>query len=214
MASTTEGRLVHEGEDFIRVYERALPREQARQLRQHLQELFAKGFGVSRKSSGQGSKTLRDDLQIWDIRDADGQDYKGALAPILVDALQKYVNDFDILVNNSLAGWWLKAQLTRKGEGYHDWHYEASTFYDAKRVLAWTIYLNDDYEGGELEFLYYARRMRFGEGDLVIFPGAFTHTHRGNMVLKGEKLVLTGWYELVPSELTAPAQAPAEPRSE
>ncbi len=205
--------MVKEGEDFIRVYERALPREQTRQLRQHIKQLFEKGFGVSRKSSGQGSRTLRDDLQIWDIRDADGQDYKQALAPILVDGLQKYVNEFDILVNNSLAGWWLKAQLTRKGEGYHDWHYEASTFYDAKRVLAWTIYLNDDYEGGELEFLYYARRMKFGEGDLVIFPGAFTHTHRGNMVLKGEKLILTGWYELVPSELTEPAGgAQAEPR--
>ena len=35
---------------------------------------------------------------------------------------------------------------------------------------------------------------------MVIFPAAFTHAHRGNMVLSGEKLLLTGWYELVPDE--------------
>ena len=197
--------MINEREDFIRVYEGALPKDTVRELTSHLRQLFLRGFGVSRKVSGHGSKTLRDDLQIWEIRDADGQDYKQALAPVLVGTLQKYVGEFDILGNTALGGFWLKAQLTRKGEGYHDWHYEASTFYDAKRVLAWTIYLNDDYEGGELEFLYYARRMKFGAGDLVIFPGAFTHTHRGNMVLEGEKLILTGWYELVPSELTAQA---------
>ena len=69
--------------------------------------------------------------------------------------------------------------------------------------------MNDDYEGGELEFLYYARRMKLAAGDVVIFPDAFTHTHRGNMVLAGEKLVLTGWYELVPAELLV-SQPPAE----
>jgi hypothetical protein len=35
-------------------------------------------------------------------------------------------------------------------------------------------------------------------GDVVIFPGAFTHAHRGNMVLSGSKVILTGWYELIP----------------
>jgi hypothetical protein len=202
--------VIDDREDFIRVYEAALAKEQAREVCRHIRQLFARGFGIARKASGQGEKTIRDDLQIFDIRDADGQDYKQALAPLLVQAVQRYVDEFDILANNALAGWWLKAQLTRKGEGYHDWHFEASSFYDAKRVLAWTIYLNDDYEGGELEFLYYARRMKPKEGDLVIFPGAFTHTHRGNMVLGGEKLILTGWYELVPSELTADAR-PASP---
>jgi hypothetical protein len=199
--------VVNEKEDFIRVYEAALPQDQAREVAEHLKRQFQRGFGVSRKASGQGAKTLRDDQQIWDIREADGQDYKQALAPVLVGALERYVDEFDVLAGTSLGGFWLKAQLTRKGEGYHDWHYEASSFYDAKRVLAWTIYLNDDYEGGELEFLYYARRMKPRAGDLVIFPGAFTHTHRGNMVLGGEKLVLTGWYELVPAELGAEASS-------
>ena len=53
------------------------------------------------------------------------------------------------------------------------------------------------------------RAHQAGAGDLVIFLGAFTHTHRGNMVLVGEKLVLYGWYELVPPSWAAEATKPA-----
>jgi hypothetical protein len=192
--------MIDEREDFIRVYPGAFPAEQSRQLCQHLKGLFAQGFGRSRQATAQHPKTVTDDTQIWDIRDVDGADYRGTVMPALFECLKKYVEEFDVLSSFTLVGWWLKAQLTRKGEGYHAWHFESSSFFEAKRVLAWSIYLNDDYQGGELEFLYFGRRIKLGEGDVVIFPAAFTHTHRGNMVLSGEKLLLTGWYELVPEE--------------
>jgi hypothetical protein len=195
--------MITDREDFIRVYPGAFPTAAARELCRHLKGLFGQGFGKSRQGAGL-PKTVTDDLQIWDIRDADGADYRATVMPALFECLKKYVAEFDILSSFTLVGWWLKAQLTRKGEGYHAWHFESSSFFEAKRVLAWSIYLNDDYEGGELEFLYFGRRLKLGEGDIVIFPAAFTHTHRGNMVLAGEKLLLTGWYELVPED--PPAQ--------
>jgi len=192
--------VVNEREDFIRVYPGAFPPDQARQLCRHLKGLFAQGFGRNRQAAGAHPKTVHDDQQIWEIRDADASDYRATVMPALFECLKRYVAEFDILSSFTLVGWWLKAQLTRKGEGYHAWHFESSTFFEAKRVLAWSIYLNADYEGGELEFLYFGKRIKLGEGDVVIFPAAFTHTHRGNMVLEGEKLLLTGWYELVPEE--------------
>jgi hypothetical protein len=192
--------LIDEREDFIRVYPGAFPAEQARALTQHLKAMFAQGFGKSRREAGGRPRTVSDDQQIWDIRDLDASDYRGTVMPALFECLKKYVDEFDILSSFTLVGWWLKAQLTRKGEGYHAWHFESSSFFESRRVLAWSIYLNDDYEGGELEFLYFGRRMKLGAGDVVIFPAAFTHTHRGNMVLGGEKLLLTGWYELVPED--------------
>jgi 2OG-Fe(II) oxygenase superfamily len=198
--------MVDDREDFIRVYPGAFPVEEARRLTAHLKGLFQQGFGRPRQATGAGHpKTVTDDQQIWDIRDVDGADYRGTVMPALFECLKKYVDEFDILASFTLVGWWLKAQLTRKGEGYHAWHFESSSFFQAKRVLAWSIYLNADYEGGELEFLYYGRRVKLAEGDVVIFPAAFTHTHRGNMVLSGEKLLLTGWYELVPEEATGGA---------
>jgi 2OG-Fe(II) oxygenase superfamily len=192
--------VVDAREDFIRVYPGAFPADQARALSEHLKGLFAQGFGKSRQEAGAHPKTVHDDRQIWEIRDADASDYRGTVMPALFECLKQYVGEFDILSSFTLVGWFLKAQLTRKGEGYHAWHFESSTFFQAKRVLAWSIYLNDDYEGGELEFLYFGKRIKLGAGDVVIFPAAFTHTHRGNMVLKGEKVLLTGWYELVPEE--------------
>jgi hypothetical protein len=198
--------MIDEREDFIRVYPGAFPVAQARELTAHLKGAFAQGFGKSRQATGQGRpKTVHDDRQIWEIRDLDASDYRGTVMPALFECLKKYVDEFDILASVTLVGWWLKAQLTRKGEGYHAWHFESSSFFEAKRALAWSIYLNDDYEGGELEFLYFGKRIKLGEGDVVIFPAAFTHTHRGNMVLAGEKLLLTGWYELVPEDPAASA---------
>lgn len=196
--------MVNEQEDFIRIYSGGFPAEQSHQLVQKLKQLFSRGYGMSRVAAGQGPKTRRDDTQIWDVRDVDGSDHKDDVQPALVQCLGKYVEEFDVLAGHSLAGWWLKAQLTRKGEGYHVWHFESSTFFESKRVLAWTIYLNDDYEGGELEFLYYGRRIKPAAGDVVIFPAAFTHAHRGNMVTRGDKLILTGWFELIPEELGSP----------
>jgi hypothetical protein len=192
--------MIDEREDFIRIYPGAFPAAEARALCAHLRALFARGFGKTRQAAGPLPKTVHDDQQIWDLREVDGSDYRATVMPALFECLQKYVAEFDVLSSFTLVGWWLKAQLTRKGEGYHAWHFESASFFHAKRVLAWSIYLNDDYQGGELEFLYYGRRIKLGEGDIVIFPAAFTHTHRGNMVTGGEKLLLTGWYELVPEE--------------
>ena len=38
------------------------------------------------------------------------------------------------------------------------------------------------------------RRIKPTTGTICIFPGAFTHTHKGNLVLKGTKYIVTGWF--------------------
>lgn len=58
------------------------------------------------------------------------------------------------------------------------------------------VYLNDDYEGGETEFLYQKKRINPKRGRLIIWPSGFTHTHRGGLVLKGTKYIITGWFHL------------------
>jgi len=61
--------------------------------------------------------------------------------------------------------------------------------------MAFILYLNDVADGGETEFLYYPRRIKPKTGKLVLFPGGYTHTHRGNPPLLGTKYILTGWVE-------------------
>ena len=87
-----------------------------------------------------------------------------------------------------------KVQKTPTGGGYHIWHDENGMQSNSHRVAVWMIYLNDDYEGGETEFLYYKKRIKPERGKLLIWPGGYTHAHRGGMVLSGNKYILTGWF--------------------
>jgi len=81
--------------------------------------------------------------------------------------------------------------------GYPYWHCElypkdasAETLH---RTLLWTIYLNENFGEGETEFLYQRRKIVPETGALLIAPTAFTHTHRGNTPLAGDKYIATSW---------------------
>ena len=109
-------------------------------------------------------------------------------------ALREYVLKYDILVGRRFQHTMAKIQKTEPGQGYHAWHYE-STPSAPYRKLATMIYLNDGFEGGETEFLYQSRRVKPKQGTMVICPSSFTHTHRGNPPLTGDKYMINGWIE-------------------
>src|SRR2546423_3921294 len=81
--------------------------------------------------------------------------------------------------------------------GYPYWHCELYPQLDRgealHRVVLWTIYLNDNFQEGETEFLYQSRKIAPKTGSLLIAPTAFTHTHRGNMPKGGDKYIATSW---------------------
>ena len=61
------------------------------------------------------------------------------------------------------------------------------------------MYLNEGFEGGETEWLYQSRRETPKTGRVVIWPATFTHTHRGNPPLNGEKYIATSWFHHIPN---------------
>lgn len=81
--------------------------------------------------------------------------------------------------------------------GYPYWHCEQYPKLDQgealHRAVLWTVYLNDDFEAGETEFLYQQRKIRPRTGSLLIAPTGFTHTHRGNRPERGNKYIATSW---------------------
>ena len=89
----------------------------------------------------------------------------------------------------------IKIQKTIPGGGYHIWHPEMQSIHEKGRCLVFMLYLNDVEEGGETEFLYQHKRIQPKRDRFVLWPAYFTHTHRGNPPLSGEKLILTGWVE-------------------
>ena len=81
--------------------------------------------------------------------------------------------------------------------GYPHWHSEVypqgARSEPLHRVALYMYYLNDVAEGGETEFYFQARKIQPRRGSLVIAPAGFTHTHRGNVPLSGDKYILTSW---------------------
>ncbi len=83
-------------------------------------------------------------------------------------------------------------QKTMPTEGYHDWHSESNNIACQNRTLVWSVYFNDINDSGETEFLYQKKRIKPKAGRVLIFPGSFTHLHRGNPPYK-PKYIATGW---------------------
>ena len=109
------------------------------------------------------------------------------------ECLNIYGKKYEILINYDMQSVYLNVQKTEAGQGYHKWHCENTGEGTIQRVLATMIYLNDDFEGGETEFLYQNRRESAKEGEVLIFPAGYTHTHRGNPPIGGTKYLITTW---------------------
>ncbi|WNH54073.1 2OG-Fe(II) oxygenase [Stenotrophomonas oahuensis] len=92
----------------------------------------------------------------------------------------------------------INLQWYAAGEGgYPYWHCELYPRDPAgetlHRHLLWTLYLNDDFQAGETEFMFQERKIAPRTGSLLIAPTAFTHTHRGNRPEGGDKFIATSW---------------------
>ena len=77
-----------------------------------------------------------------------------------------------------------------EGEEYKI-HYDSPT--SMGRVMSAVCYLNDDIEGGELEFPYFGVKIKPEKGMLLLFPSNFAYAHISHPVTKGSKYALVTW---------------------
>jgi len=186
-------------ENFIGVFENAFSKEYCDSLINHFEACHKVGLSVTRQQSNPScGKTIIDDNQVYLVNFLSTS--TDAITTFNNTFWQQihsiYADTFDVLkTHGEYANFAMKLQRTDVGQGYHIWHCENSTKETCRRVLVWTLYLNDVEEGGETEFLYYPRRIKPKAGTLVIWPTSFTHTHRGNPPLSNTKYIATGTLE-------------------
>jgi len=108
--------------------------------------------------------------------------------------LKEYITRYNIQLNMALSANVYKIHKVKPGQGYHQWHCEHHPGTDPSRVFAYMTYLQIPEEGGETEFLHQSLRITTEVGTTLIWPAYFTHQHRGNPPLKGNKIYLTGWF--------------------
>lgn len=87
----------------------------------------------------------------------------------------------------------------RPGQEYRP-HFDAIDNADNQRILTFLVYLNEDYEGGETEFLTAGLRVRGRKGDGLLFRNADAAgrpdpnaQHAGLPVTAGEKYLASRW---------------------
>ena len=80
-----------------------------------------------------------------------------------------------------------------KPEGFYKWHHDYEIIPARARALSFIWYLNEDFKGGETEFID-GTIIRPIEGRMVIFPSTWMYVHRGCKVIEGNKYIATGWF--------------------
>lgn len=76
--------------------------------------------------------------------------------------------------------------------GYYDYHYDAVIQQGIRADYSYTIFLNDDYEGGGL-VVDGCDPIRLDKGGIAIYRGGLPH--RVNTVIKGRRMVIVGWMQ-------------------
>ena len=120
------------------------------------------------------------------------KEYDHHLDKVLKNYLKKYKHA-DNVVKFKISPT-IKIQHYRPGEGFNVFHFEnVGCEQSIRRHLVFMNYLNTVEDAGT-EFLYQNYKTEAVKGKTTIWPSQWTHTHRGVINNKKEKIIITGWF--------------------
>jgi predicted 2-oxoglutarate/Fe(II)-dependent dioxygenase YbiX len=70
-------------------------------------------------------------------------------------------------------------------------HYDGDT--GSKRSISLILYLNDEYDGGEIEFVNFDIKIKPSAGSLFIFPSNYAYRHIAHPIKSGTKYAIVTW---------------------
>jgi predicted 2-oxoglutarate/Fe(II)-dependent dioxygenase YbiX len=85
-------------------------------------------------------------------------------------------------------------QLVRYGEGQHfKTHLDEDC--ENPRTVSIIMYLNNDYSGGDLEYVWFNKIYKPKAGDTLIFPSNYIYSHKVNEVTSGTRYAVVRFYK-------------------
>jgi hypothetical protein len=96
----------------------------------------------------------------------------------------------------------VETNLTKETPRYHTMlRYTDGQKYDQhndwspknKRLISYLVYTNDDYIGGELEFVHLGIKIKPKANSMIIFPSHFLFSHIAHPVQSGTKYAIVNW---------------------
>jgi len=182
--------------DFIQRYTEVYSKEECQKIIDEIE--FIGNIGKLTSTKNEGYSHNQDHLVFNFANNLDYSLENGCtVTRLILDKLKvcldHYLSEYSVLDRSKFLAYDCKVKKICPGMGFHLWHYESSDFFTTSRKLVLQVYLNDDFDGGETEFLYYNKREKAETGSVLIFPCEFTHTHRGNPPIGGTKYIATTW---------------------
>ena len=195
--------MKEEYKDFIGIYDESVPED--------LCNMFVENWEEAKKNETLIDLSKENEAEIYDnpppfVRKDESafvSPTHSTIFPIppvkaYFDFLQKclkcYMERYGIQFGGTLYNDLFKIHKVRKTEGFHIWHYERAQPENLDRMMVYMTYLEVPKKGGETEFLHQSLRIEPIVGRTLIWPAGFTHMHRGNPPLDGEKMYIDGWF--------------------
>ena len=106
--------------------------------------------------------------------------------------INKYVEDYikEYSIEKVIAGpyIYLKYEYSDK----FDYHIDDGKKYP--RTVSVSAYLNDDYDGGLIEFSHFGISHKPAAGEIIVFSSSFPYMHRVTPVANGVRYAIVNWY--------------------
>ena len=153
-------------------------------------ERFAKAriFNASSMSMDESDYRTSDAIVVKQSSDPE-------IDAILLDIFHRAASEYILALPNLPIG-------ISKDEGYTILRYQTNEKYDVHsddipvihRRLSCVLYLNDEYQGGELWFPVHDLKIKPAAGDVILFPSTFEYPHASLPVTSGTKFAITTWF--------------------
>ena len=180
--------------DLIRRYCGAFTTEDCTEIISHIDYYEKNSLMFHNKTSLHNTDHISTNTSHdWVLDEKAGCKISTLILPKFKPCVDEYLQAFSVLSDYKFLLYDLKIKRIPMGGGFHSWHFETGGITNTHRTFVVQLYVNDNFEGGETEFLYQNRREEAVAGDILIFPAGYTHTHRGNPPIGGHKYLITSW---------------------
>lgn len=179
-------------EDYVKVYHDILDIETCKKL-----SLLIEKYPLKRKFTDDLNNLIRSGEYLDMTQNKKFDLYiRKVIDKVLSSVIKKYVGEvksFYYSYGDSINYYHYQALKYTKNDYFKNHHDHYAETVNYSRLLSVCIYLNEDYEGGELEFPSIKKTFKFKTGDVIIFPSNWMFYHGVTPITVGNRYSITVW---------------------